>query len=70
MRTSRQQPISALIERSSLGSRDARLTRSRIPLADGQAIVRAAAARRKPSGTNPSETKNSGIEPPGGPTTK
>jgi hypothetical protein len=36
--------IQSLIERSSLGSEDAREARSRVPLATGQALARAAAS--------------------------
>lgn len=37
--------IHTLIERSSLGTKRARVARARVPLATGEAVVRAAAAR-------------------------
>ncbi len=40
-----QQPIEVLIERSSLGSRDAQRTRAGVPAATGRALAKAAAAR-------------------------
>ncbi len=40
-------PIDDLIERSSLGSSQARLARSRVPLSRGESLAKAAAERAK-----------------------
>jgi hypothetical protein len=43
---SKQEPIRTLIERSSLGSPDARAARARVSIRTGRAIARAATAGR------------------------
>lgn len=40
-----REPISALIERSSLGTRSARRSRSRVPVDDARAVIARAVAR-------------------------
>ena len=49
--TGRRETINALIERSSLGSRDAKEARSRVPHATGRSVVKSAmsASRSKTS---------------------
>jgi hypothetical protein len=59
---SNEQPekIERLIERSSLGSKDARRARARVPLSTGQAVARSAAAGRFVASEPPTKRRRKG----------
>jgi hypothetical protein len=62
--------IQALIERSSLGSREAKQARARVPLATGQAIARAAISGRYVSRRSTTGSSAGGRSTPGSTTRK